>query len=123
MDGGTGNDSLEGGAGTDRFYFDTALHRIANVDAIADFSTVDDYIYLDRTIFEAILADGRLGADAFHVGASAGDAEDRILYDDATGRLFYDADGSGSTAALLFAQLDPGLALTRADFIAYLPEI
>ncbi len=39
-----------------------------------------------------------------------------IIYDAATGRIYYDADGSGAGAQVLFAQVTAGLALTNADF-------
>ena len=59
---------------------------------------------------------GALSADAFHLGGTAGDASDRILYDGSTGTLYYDADGTGSAAAKTFAVLSPGLALTEGSF-------
>jgi Ca2+-binding RTX toxin-like protein len=117
LHGGTGLDALTGGAGADRFHFETALGS-DNVDRIADFLADDDTIYLDRTIFAGIAADGRLAASAFHVGAQAADALDRIVYDQATGRIFYDADGLGGAAATLFARIEAGTALTNADFYA-----
>lgn len=45
------------------------------------------------------------------------DATDRILYDQTTGKLFYDADGNGVKAAVQLATLQPGLTLTFADFL------
>ena len=51
-----------------------------------------------------------------HKGKVAEDKEDRILYDQGTGALYYDADGSGAGKAVKFAQLKKGLALTHADF-------
>ena len=43
------------------------------------------------------------------------DADDRILYDAATGNLFYDADGVGGTAAILIATLAGQPSLTVSD--------
>jgi Ca2+-binding RTX toxin-like protein len=118
--GGGGHDDLQGGTGMDGFRFDTALSAANNVDHILDFSVVDDTIYLDRDIFTGIAADGPLAAGAFRAGTSALDADDRILYDAATGHISYDADGVGGTAAILFATVTPGTALTSADFVGYL---
>ena len=108
--GGTGNDTLTGGAGNDRFYFDTALSAALNVDNILDFNaTTADTIGLDNAIFAAFgLTTGVLNAANFAAngGGIAGDANDFILYDTATGRLYYDADGNGAGASILFGRID-----------------
>ena len=114
--GGLGNDRLTGGGGADIFGFDTAVGS-GNVDRITDFSVVDDTIRLSRSVFLAIAANGPLAAGEFRIGSSAADANDHILYNSATGGLFYDADGNGGGAAILFARLTTGLALTSADFL------
>ena len=113
--GGGGEDSLTGGAGPDGFYFDRPLGA-SNVDDIVDFASGDDTIYLDVSVFGGI-AFGALDPSAFRFGTLAADADDRIVYDEATGKLFYDADGSGEAAAILFATVAPGAALTSADFV------
>ena len=33
--------------------------------------------------------------------------------------LFYDSDGTGAAAAVLFATVNPGTALTNLDFVGY----
>ena len=114
--GGLGNDTLNGGAGTERFRFDTALNASTNVDNIQQFSVADDTIQLDDDIFTA-LSTGTLSASAFHTGAAANDSSDRIIYDSATGNIYYDADGTGPAAQVLFAHVSSGLALTNADFV------
>ena len=78
----------------------------------------DDTIRLDRSIFSGITANGKLSSSAFVTGTAARDSSDRIIYDPATGKIFYDRDGTGSAAPILFATVDPGLALTNADFYA-----
>ena len=117
--GGTGNDRLTGGSGRDLFHFYTPLDGRNNVDTITDYSPAYDTIMLDRHVFAAIAAGGALAASAFRTGAAAQDADDRIVYQAASGRIFYDADGSGAGAAILFAQVTPGTALTSADFVAF----
>ena len=57
-----------------------------------------------------------LSADAFHIGATAADAEDRIVYNSATGQLFFDSNGNAAGGSTLFANLTTGLALTNTDF-------
>lgn len=113
--GGLGNDILTGGSGADTFIFDSKLGS-TNIDTIKDFSVKDDTIWLDDDIFKKVGKVGDLAADAFHIGTKAGDAEDRIIYNKSTGKLYYDADGTGSAAAVHFATLTKGLALTAADF-------
>lgn len=114
--GGRGADTLIGLGGADRFVFDTLLEP-GNVDNITDFTVADDTIQLGRGIFTEIAA-GTLSADAFTTGAVATSAAHRILYDQTTGQIFYDADGTGAGAAVLFATVTAGTALTAADFVA-----
>ncbi len=117
INGGGGNDQLFGGGGRDRFVFDTALSATANADRIGDYSVADDTIALDRSVFTKLGEAGALSSDAFHAGSAAHDSSDRIIYDQGSGNIFYDADGSGGAAgSVLFASLTPGLSLTAADF-------
>jgi serralysin len=115
--GGLGNDSLDGGSGSDTFLFDSALNGTKNVDDILNFSVADDTISLDDDVFTLAGAPGTLDADAFHIGATAQDAEDRIIYDSTNGNIYYDADGDGAGAAVLFAHVAAGTVLTNADFL------
>ncbi len=55
------------------------------------------------------------GATAFAVDA-ARDASTRIIYDSKTGNLLYDADGTGSKAAVVFCPSRSGLALNAGHF-------
>lgn len=112
--GGLGSDTLKAGAGADTFVFDTAITR-GDVDRIVGFSSAADSIMLNNSVFTG-LKSGMMSQDAFHLGTSAHDADDRIIYDQKSGSIYYDADGSGAGAAIRFAQLDPGTALTAADF-------
>jgi Ca2+-binding RTX toxin-like protein len=113
LKGGLGNDTLSGGAGKDSFEFNTALGS-GNIDTILGFNVADDTITLDDAIFNQPL--GALASGAFRNSPYALDADDRIIYSQATGALSYDADGSGSVAAIQFAALTPNLALTALDF-------
>jgi Ca2+-binding RTX toxin-like protein len=118
--GGTGKDRLNGGAGQDAFVFDTTPVSVTQTDFITDFSVADDTIWLDDAVFTALGAPGALAAGALRIvtsGFAAGDADDRIIYNSTNGALWYDADGNGAGAAVYFAQLSIGLALTEADFL------
>ena len=115
LNGGGGSDVLVGVGGADTFAFTSALGA-DNVDSIGGFATGSDRIALDDAVFTGIGALGTLAPGAFATGPAAGDADDRIIYNNATGQLFFDADGSGAGAAVQFATLSPGLNLTAADF-------
>ena len=116
IDGGGGSDTLTGGAGADNFVFSSTLNGLTNVDKITDFVAVDDTILLSSTIFAAAGPNGTLSASAFHAGTAAADADDRIIYNQSTGFIYYDADGNGAGAKVLFAKVTPGTVLTNADF-------
>jgi len=117
LNGGDGNDELIGVSGEDSFRFDTALNAATNVDTITDFDVYSDTILLDQTIFSSSLGLGNISAGEFVIGAAALDANDRIIYNSASGALFYDSDGVGGTAQIQFATLSTGLALTNLDFL------
>jgi len=108
LNGGGGNDYLYGFGGDDRFAFTTALNASTNVDVLADFDPADDMILLGQSVFSALPA-GALAAGAFTVGSAATAADHRIVYNSDAGALYYDADGSGAGAAVLFAYVAPGL--------------
>ena len=115
LDGGAGADQLFGRGGADSFAFTSALGN-GNVDHILDFMSGGlDRIALDDAVF-AGLTPGALPNGAFALGSSAQEADDRILYNPQTGQLFFDADGSGAGAAVLFAIVTPGTGLSASDF-------
>jgi serralysin len=118
LNGGDGNDELTGLGGNDVFVFNTALNAATNVDVITDFDPSDEYIYIDNAIFSNLGAepDHFILSTEFQVGAAAGDSDDHIIYDDTTGAIFYDSDGTGAAAQVQFAWVDPGLSLAHDNF-------
>ena len=131
--GGTGNDLLFGSANSagdgsaDTFVFNTALNATTNKDTITGFeANALDKMALDPAFFAAVALNGTAGLDATEFKANAGgnatDGNDYIVYDSATGNLYYDADGSGVGAKVLFATL-VGLTgtLDNTDFTTTLP--
>ena len=116
IDGRGGNDTLTGGEDEDIFQFSTALNASTNVDRITDLNVGDDTIELENAVFTG-LATGVLAAGAFHIGAAAADGDDRIIYNDVTRALIFDADGSGAGAATWFATLTTGPSPTNEDFV------
>ena len=103
IEGGRGNDTLKGGAGGDTFIFRSPFD--GTIDTLLDFNAAEgDRIQLDHNIFTG-LQKGSLSAEQMVKGTEAKDADDRIIYNQATGELAYDADGSGSGAAVTIARL------------------
>jgi Ca2+-binding RTX toxin-like protein len=115
IDGARGNDTLIGGAGADIFQFTQSLGA-DNVDRIEDFEVGVDKIALDDNIFRGFNP-GSLDPAYFRTGTQAQDSDDRIIYNPETGALMFDADGSGSGAAVQFATLQPNLGLSASDFM------
>jgi len=112
-----GNDVLTGGAGKDKFAFDTTPNATWNRDQITDFSVADDTIVLENAVYSAFTATGIMAAAAFYTGSQAHDSNDRIVYDNTTGALFYDSNGSATGGSVKIADLSTGLSLTYKDFL------
>ncbi|MBC7986235.1 MAG: calcium-binding protein [Sphingomonadaceae bacterium] len=113
LEGGVGIDGLTGGAGADRFLLEIPL--AAHADVIFDFETGIDQIALVDSAFGLPL--GALAPEAFHAGAAAHDADDRIIYHAASGRLFYDSDGTGAAGKVQIAELADGTIAVVGDFV------
>ena len=107
-----GNDTLAGGAGSDRYAGGLEADRFVFDDSpgsgspstITDFSSAQG----DRIV----LAAEEYGA----LQGSGGDLNDFLVYDRATGQLFFDADGSGEGAQVLIGVLANHAELSAADF-------
>lgn len=117
--GGLGSDRLTGGEGADSFVFETRPGP-GRVDHVTDFASQEDVFHLDHAVFSRLKI-GVLAPEQFKelgpAKASRADADDRILYKQKTGELFYDADGSGRKEAVLIAVLDNHAALDHTDFL------
>jgi serralysin len=119
LNGGLGNDTLTGLGGADNFLFNTAA-GVANMDIITDFNVAADTIQLENAVFAGLgAALGTLDTTMFKNLTTGGpvDVTDRILYNDATGALFYDSDGSGAAAAVQFATLTGSPTVFFDDFV------
>ncbi|WP_394887518.1 hypothetical protein ACG873_21745 [Mesorhizobium sp. AaZ16] len=117
MNGRGGADTLTGGFGNDTFVFNTALGS-GNIDTITDFNVANDTIQIDNAIFTT-LGLGVLAAGAFrtNVTGAAQDADDRVIYESDSGRVWYDSNGNAAGGNFLFADLASGLALTNSDIV------
>ena len=101
LEGDKGKDTLNGGAGRDVFLFEPRLTK-GNVDVITDFTSGNDTIQLDQSIF-AKLAAGGLSAENFCNTGAAETENHFIIYNATTGKLLYDADGNDAGVAVEFA--------------------
>jgi len=133
IEGGDGADTISGGesldwllgnAGRDVFRFDTRASA-GNVDTLADFNAAEDKIALETRMFGfapvtydawGSPVNGTLTTSAFKLGTSATTAAQRIVYDQASGAVYFDADGLGGQAQVQFAKVAAGTALTAAHF-------
>jgi len=110
------------------FVFDGKLgtsktDKKVNYDTIKDYSVKDDSIWLDNDLFKsnktlyAAIKKGteanplKMAAKFFTVGDKANDANDYFVYDAKKRVLYYDADGSGSKAAIEMATFTNNKAL------------
>ncbi|PTT07393.1 calcium-binding protein [Caulobacter sp. HMWF025] len=109
-----GNDTLTGNGGSDIFYFDSALAG-QGVDRITDFVSGVDQIQLRGTGFGVTsLADLGFVAGAAPV---ATDSRPSLLYDTATGGLWFDATGGDNADQVQIAVLTGRPALTLSDLL------
>ncbi|GFE68344.1 S-layer family protein [Chroococcus sp. FPU101] len=110
---GLGNDLLTGGANADLFTFSNPNQGI---DRITDFTPDDDLIVVSASGFAGgLTATDVLRSNQFIIGTSATASTHRFIYNSGTGALLFDRDGTGTTAAIQFATLSVGLALTYED--------
>lgn len=113
--GGADHDTLTGGSGSDKFILSSI--KAASSDTITDFTRNTDTIQLENGVLTGLGAAAlNLAASKFWIGAGAHDATDRIIYNRASGNLYYDANGSGAGGSVLIAKLDSGLNLSASDF-------
>jgi Tol biopolymer transport system component len=113
-----GKDEVTGGPGDDTFLFASKLGA-GNVDRIVDLDPAKDVIALSKKVFQKAGDLGALPVAAFKSGKTdtATAPGQRIIYNSNSGALLYDPDGSGKTAAVQFAEVKAGTALTAATFL------
>jgi Ca2+-binding RTX toxin-like protein len=127
--GSTGNEVLKGGSGNDLLYGSFGLDRLfggkgddafiisdlLDDDRIMDFVVKDDMVGLSFDLFEE-LGLGFVGKSEFRIGSEAKTDDQHLIYNDKTGALYYDADGSDVAAKVQIAELDKHLDLQARNF-------
>lgn len=112
---GAGRDTMIGGAGADSFVLSAPR---SGIDRIQDFNKQQgDRLVVDVEDFPG-LRTGRLRANQFVNGTQALDRNDRFIYNQRNGALFYDADGRGGVGQVRIATLGGNPDLTATDIIA-----
>ena len=113
--GGVGRDIMSGGQGDDQFVLNDP--SAAGTDTITDFTGGSDKIVLDTGVFAAF-AGASVSAAEFTFGTKATTTAQRLIFDQAAGILYYDADGSSTaTSKRAIAKLGNGAVLGASDFI------
>lgn len=126
LDGMAGNDTLVGGLGADTFRFSTALNASTNVDVIDDFAVSEgDKISLQKTGLFSVLTNtststltaAQFGTVDTLIDPITGTEGQAILYDLATGNLYYDSNGDTVGGVTLFATLTGVPVLNATSFV------
>ncbi|MED5546896.1 MAG: NosD domain-containing protein [Pseudomonadota bacterium] len=125
LDGGAGDDVLignagrnilTGGAGADMFVLANMPADATTYDKIKDFEALDgDLIALEGAVFTALGLTVEAGEIVMETEAL--EADDFLIFDAGSGKLYYDADGSGAGEAQQIALLDGVTTLSEADFL------
>lgn len=112
--GGGGADRLSGESGNDTFVF---LKSTDGVDVITDFAS-GDKIEIRTSGFSG-LSIGSLSEFQFQsgIGHVAENADVRFILDETNDSVWFDSDGDGAAAAIMFATLSNGYNLSELDFL------
>ena len=102
-----------------RYSCSTPRSARARTTIIADFNVADDTIGLDNAVFTALTTvpglTARAASTEFGSLAAPGHLRPHHLQQPDRS-LFYDSDGRRRPSAVLFASVQPGLAITASDF-------
>lgn len=113
---GFGNDTITGGEGADRYrFFRTRDGR----DEITDFAPDEDILQFKGNNFADDLDNGVLESDRFVLGTTALDSDDRFIYNQNNGSLFFDVDGVGGQNQVAMATLSNQANLSASDIVIF----
>jgi len=121
ISGDRGSDVLTGGAGSDTFYFasigsDNSGREAYGVDTITDFTPTEDKIRLGKSGAFAGLGTGfdstKFVVVSNFTAANPGATANKVIYDSASGVLYF----NNGSSVLTVAQLQPNLTITSSNF-------
>lgn len=117
-----GLDNLRGGTGDDTFVlqfvdFGFGPWFFDDRDRIFDFQSGSDKLVLTYDFLYDNSGTNLNSLNYFVLGSGTQDADDIVVYDQALGRLYWDADGSGIGGRELVAILNAGQSLVASDII------
>ena len=108
-----GKDNLTGGAGDDSFYRE---QKNTGVDKITDFDVDADKIVLTGKLARQFTP-GVLPETQFSIGEAVANSKDQIIYNNQTGALIYDANGSQTGGEFKLFQMTAGLKMTHSNIL------
>jgi Ca2+-binding RTX toxin-like protein len=115
ISGGLGKDILTGGAGNDTFHFGSPAE---GSDTIMDFRHGADHLEFDAAAFGFDPGHAQAGVNFFLAGATQGEGTAAsLIYEAKSGKLWFDADGTGEGSAVLVATLKGKAGLTADDIV------
>ncbi len=130
LNGGAGDDIVVGGLGQDYFVFDSGKNFVASdlgIDTITDFEVGTDKIVLGSKTFKKLkstIGSQLTAKDDFAIinernNSSVGSLPAKVVYNQATGELFYNENGIGAGlgGGGKFASLTSTPVLSANDFI------
>jgi Ca2+-binding RTX toxin-like protein len=92
------------------------LYSSTGIDTITDFQVGEDLLCFSARGFGGdLLKRSVLDESQFTLGTAATTQSDRFIYDNTTGALFFDVDGTDANQQVQIANLQAGLALNNTD--------
>ena len=114
--GGVGNDTLTGGAGMRHASCSPLPAKDPTASPISQ--SGQDLLQISAADFGDILSPGALDPAFFSAGVANSDGP-QFVYDQGSGQLSWDADGTGAGGGVLLGTLTTQPALTAADFLIF----
>jgi serralysin len=125
IDAGAGDDTITGGAGNDTITLGSdadwlVFNSLTGNDTIGDYFDVNDTILLSKGTFAGLGPVGSLSAAEFYSSVTATEgvaSSNRIVYNTTTGDLWYDPDGSVTSAdVVLIGTFNGAPSLSVGEF-------